>query len=224
MQAVHVLDASVMHLYIATTTHTGRRALFGEGLAQMIEWAPTYGRQLSGREIIGQIRTGPYPEVARHSNRHEPGWIYVFPETDLPGLRNRCGQAGVGTNPGSIELNADNPNCLDLEVFAHELGHALGFYHVDPSVYPHAVMKPGGWRHNSGQYRFSAQEKYQRAPGLPGGPGPRVLRLAVPAGLCHAETRTDPHPRADRHRLINRLELLVPGAVPACPSTFPGDL
>ncbi len=28
------------------------------------------------------------------------------------------------------------------------------------SVYPHAVMKTQGWQHNSGQYRFSAQELY----------------------------------------------------------------
>ena len=71
-----------------------------------------------------------------------------------------CGRASVGANPGTIWLNADSRACLDLEVYAHELGHALGFFHVDPRVYPNAVMKPQGWRHNSGQYRFTGQEKY----------------------------------------------------------------
>ena len=137
----------------------------------MIEEAPRYGRQLSGRNIIGQIRTGSYQEVDRHRASDEPGWIYVVPVTDLPGTR--CGQARVGANPGLIQLNANNTACLDLEVFAHELGHALGFFHVDPRVYPNAVMKPLGWRHNSGQYRFSAQEKYH-------------ARLAYQVGRGHA--------------------------------------
>ena len=194
---VWVLDASVMHLYIATTTDTGQRTLFGGGLEQMIEEAPAYGRALSGRSIIGQVRTGSYQEVASHRARNEPGWIYVVPVTDLPGTR--CGQALIGANPGFIELNANNRDCLDLEIFAHEIGHALGFFHVDPAVYPHAVMKPS--RLAGGQWPVSVHGagEVPRAPGLSGGPGPRVLRLAVPAGLCHDETRTGPHPRADRH-------------------------
>ena len=153
---LRVLDASVMRLYIATTTDTGRRMLFGNGLAQMMEWAPTYGRQLSGRNIIGEIRTGSYQEVDRHRTRNEPGWIYVLLETDLSG----CGLASVGANPGIIELNANNTNCLDLEVFAHELGHALGFFHLDPSVYPNALMRTGSWQGDLGDYRFSGREKY----------------------------------------------------------------
>ena len=124
----------------------------------MIEEAPAYGRALAGRSIIGQVRTGSYQEVASHRARNEPGWIYVVPVTDLPGTR--CGQALIGANPGFIELNANNRDCLDLEVFAHEIGHALGFFHVDPAVYPHAVMKPQGWQVDSGQYRFTAQEKF----------------------------------------------------------------
>ena len=154
----YVLDASVMRLYIATTTPGGRRVLFGGGLAQMIEEGPKYGRQLSGRNLIGRSRTGTYQEVERHRARNEPGWITILPQTNLSS--DICGNAQLGANPGEINLNANNQVCLDLEVFAHELGHALGLAHVDPRLYPRAVMKPGGWRHNSGQYRFTATEKY----------------------------------------------------------------
>ena len=51
---------AVMRLYISTTTATGRHMLFGNGLAQIVEWTPMYGRQLSGRNIIGRIHTGSY--------------------------------------------------------------------------------------------------------------------------------------------------------------------
>ena len=79
-------------------------------------------------------------------------------ETDEK-LSGVCGRARVGANPGTIWLNADNTDCLDLETFSHEFGHALGFFHVDPRLYHNAVMRPS-WARDRGEYRFSAQEKY----------------------------------------------------------------
>ena len=147
-----VLDAP-MNLYIRTTDELGRRALFGNGLAQMIDAAPRLGRELSGRNIIGRVESGPMDPGERL------GWILLTPETSLES--DACGQAYIGANPGRIWISTDYyGHCLDLEVFAHELGHALGFWHVDPDVYTRAVMRPGGWFADRGQYRYSDREVY----------------------------------------------------------------
>ena len=140
-----------MNLYIKTTDPDGRVVLFGGGLRQMIEETPHYVRQLSGLRYTGRIESGPTDPGERQ------GWLRVTPEWLG---ENSCGQAYVGANPGHIQLNVRWSQCLDLEVFSHELGHALGFFHVDPRLFSRAVMKPWGWQHNSGQYRFTAREIY----------------------------------------------------------------
>ena len=147
-----VLDAP-MNLYIKTTDELGRLALFGNGLAQMIAEAPRYGRELSGRNLVGRVESG------RANPGERRGWILVTLHTDLG--NNVCGLAKVGANPGRIRLSTGyNGHCLDLEVFAHELGHAFGFWHVDPNVFTRAVMRPEGLFANRGQYRYSGREKY----------------------------------------------------------------
>lgn len=147
-----VLDAP-MNLYIKTTDERGRLALFGNGLAQMIDEAPRYGRELSGRNIIGRVESG------RANPGERRGWILLTLHTDLGD--DVCGLVSVGANPGRIRLSTGyDGHCLDLEVFAHELGHALGFWHVDPNVFVRAVMRPRGVFANRGQYRYSGREKY----------------------------------------------------------------
>jgi hypothetical protein len=50
-----------------------------------------------------------------------------------------CGKAWVGELAGSIWLS-QNPACRSIErTFAHEIGHALGFWHVDA---PGSLMMP----------------------------------------------------------------------------------
>ena len=112
---------------------------------------PYYAGQLSGVRYTGRIESGPTDPGKRQ------GWIRVTPEWLG---EDKCGDARVGGNPGLIRLNLRWSQCLDLEVFAHELGHAMGFWHVDPRLFPRAVMKQRGWQHNSGQYRFTNREIY----------------------------------------------------------------
>ena len=150
-QVSWMLETTSPNIYIKTTDPNGHRVLFGNGLAQMIEWAPSYIQQLTGYSYSGRIETGRSDPDDRH------GWIRVIPDWMEDGV---CGRAAVGQNPGHIQLNAAFAVCLDLEVFAHELGHALGFRHVDPQRFRQAVMKPRGWRANQGQYQFSAREVY----------------------------------------------------------------
>jgi hypothetical protein len=53
-----------------------------------------------------------------------------------------CGRALIGALAGSIHLDGDQ-RCRIEAVFAHELGHAFGFWHVDgvgSLMYPYDVF------------------------------------------------------------------------------------
>lgn len=70
------------------------------------------------------------------------GWINVEIKRD-PAQDSICGFAYVGANPGSITLYDDVCSCgsrkIPGSVVMHEMGHALGFFHVGDR---HSVMYP----------------------------------------------------------------------------------
>ncbi len=91
------------------------------------------------------------------------GWINILITTD-PGERVTCGQSYIGRDPGEINLNV-NPVCscgavkVPGHVVVHEVGHALGFFHVGDTksvMYPRA---PG----NCPLGELSADERYHAA-------------------------------------------------------------
>ena len=92
-----------------------------------------------------------------------PGWINILITSD-PGERVTCGQSYIGRDPGEINLNI-NPVCscgavkIPGLVVVHEVGHALGFFHVSDQksvMYPRA---PG----NCPLGDLSVDERYHAA-------------------------------------------------------------
>ena len=92
---------------------------------------PRLVQQLTGASYFGQI----YAVATRPMSPYRG--IVVVVDDSLA----RCGRTQVGTPEGFIRLH---PNCLSParirdDLFAHEFGHAMGFWHTDP----HSTNQPG---------------------------------------------------------------------------------
>lgn len=96
----------------------------------MIAAAP----QLTAGHLAVSVERGP------RSMEGQSGYVTVkFPVVDSGTV---CGHAPVAVDGGWIELNYKVPSCSCFGVFrkqiaAHELGHALGYWHTDG---PHDLM------------------------------------------------------------------------------------
>jgi hypothetical protein len=74
-----------------------------------------------GRLRVVRWETGPTPRAP------QPGWIMIERQDQQDRI---CGRALVGASAGQIFLDG-NRLCRVDAVFAHELGHAVGFWHVN---------------------------------------------------------------------------------------------
>jgi hypothetical protein len=95
-----------------------------------------------GRFQVAHWETGPTPRPPQR------GWIVIERKDDIGGPDVPpgyvvCGSALIGGLAGQVWLHGDQV-CRIEAVFAHELGHALGFFHVDrrgAMMYPYEMAE-----------------------------------------------------------------------------------
>ncbi len=140
-----------LNVYVRTGLE-GRRIVPDEHTDYIYRAVPELVRQITGQPYRGRVDDG----LADLGDR--AGWIRVefVQKPERPSWAG-CARARVGVDPGRIQMSL-NPYCMSArtfaDVFAHELGHAFGLYHV---AGPSAVMESGA---NPGTGRFSSREQY----------------------------------------------------------------
>lgn len=105
----------------------------------------------------GQLRVATF-ERGTETREGQAGWLTVlWRNTDTV---DTCGQANVGVEGGTIEIDPSTPGCrcagiaIDPAVVRHELGHAMGIWHSSTST---DVMYPK--RSGSCSLTLSARER-----------------------------------------------------------------
>ena len=139
--------------YVKTVDQNGR-PIEPEVLAVVMEALPRAVHEFSGGRLsAAALETGTDTRAPRE------GWIDVSIRRDR-NERSTCGFAQIGANPGSITFNNDVCSCGSNKIpgalVLHEVGHAMGFFHVPDRrsvMYPYL---PG----NCPPGQLSAAEKF----------------------------------------------------------------
>jgi matrixin len=113
--------------YVKTTDQNGR-PIEPEVLTRVFDairqGVPAY---TGGRYTVAALESGT------DARAQVANWINVNIQRD-PNEKRICGRAFVGANPGQITLNDDVCSCgsnkIPGAVTMHEVGHAMGFFHV----------------------------------------------------------------------------------------------
>lgn len=119
-----------------------------------------------GRLNVMRWETGPTPRTP------EAGWIMIERNDDLAGPNVPpgyvvCGLARVGAEAGWIGIHGDQV-CRIEPVLAHEIGHALGFFHVSrrgAMMYPYEVAEDSAADAPIDEERLAAAIAYARPRG-----------------------------------------------------------
>lgn len=111
--------------YIETHDDSGTPTFSGSEIAAMRRIIPPAVEALTGMPYTGEIREGarPTPGSIRE------GWVRF---RQVPHLNDYCAAASLGNPAGLIEMIPSGAveGCRFEPSVAHEIGHAMGFWHV----------------------------------------------------------------------------------------------
>lgn len=140
---------SAPRFYIRTVDEDTGRTVEPEVVALVQEWLHRAVGMWTGWAI-------PAVEIGPEARPEQAGWIRVV---FMRNVQDYCGRAYVGRNPGEITLALDACDCgsrkVGPDVVVHEVGHAMGFWHVDN---PASIMFP----YVSGECRVAAVSEIER--------------------------------------------------------------
>ena len=169
-RVLHVLPFTSPSFHIRTHNDDGERRLSAAEAGAIRREIAGAVEQLTGEAFRGDITSGS------HDVRRER-WITIraSSEEDDPDLWETddpehfaCGSAYVGALTGSIWLNSDRIStvarrnkCLLAPLVIHEIGHAMGFFHVSGRRDVMAVLQDSSLDSFTSREQYHAQLAYE---------------------------------------------------------------
>ena len=165
---LYVLPYPSPNIYIRTERENGEPGFSSSQIRTLRRVIPRAIADLTGEPFTGQITEGS-------ADRDQDGWITVVAVrvADDPEVWGRndddsilCGRARIGWTNGRIRLNLDGVRstptrryCWLDSIIRHEIGHAMGFFHVRSESHVMAPFARG--RDFSSRERYHGQLAYQ---------------------------------------------------------------